>query len=131
MSNNAVIQTNEFLNANPDLKFATLIFPALRERIPRIINRYYSNGIKKAKLTIIPSTYYYTDGTVAINWNNGEIPQTGQMIRVLNKDGNAYLKDKNGNDLIFRVTGRKLRYEGQFFIDLELQEIVRMESDLD
>ena len=53
------------------------------------------------------------------------------MIRILNKDGNAYLKDKNGNDLIFRVTGRKLRYEGQFFIDLELQEIVRMESDLD
>lgn len=131
MSNQVIIQSNEFLNADPDLKFSTFIFPSLKERIPRIINKYYSNGVKRAKITIVPSTYYYTDGTLAIDWSNGEIPEVGQMVRVLNKEGESYLKDKNSNDTIFRVVGRKLRYEGQFFVDLELQEIIRLESDTD
>ncbi len=131
MSNNVIIQSNEFLEANPDLKFEPFIYPSLKERIPRIIRRFYKNGVKRAKLTIVPSDYYYTDGTRAMNWSVGEIVQVGQMIRVLDKDGNSYLKDKNGNDMIFRIVGRKLRYEGQFFIDLELQEIIRMERDSD
>lgn len=122
MRNVAHIDTNEIIEANPSNTNGN----AINYNIKQSILMDYKKGVKKGKITIVASDYYYIDGVRAINWANGDILKVGQIIRVLNKEGNAYLKDSSDKDVLFRIVDRKVRYEGQIFIDLELQEIVRI-----
>lgn len=85
----------------------------------------YENGVRTARITIGCADYYSTDGEKLKDWANGEIIEVGDIVRIDNDNsGTSRVKDNQGNDVYFRVTGRTFRYSGVPLIDLELQEIV-------
>lgn len=84
----------------------------------------YSDGIKTATLTICCADYYDTNGEKAKDWNNGEILQVGDIVRVdKDNNGNSAMKRADGSDMYFKVTGRRFRKVGVPLVDLELQEV--------
>lgn len=72
----------------------------------------YENGIKTANISIGCADYYYEDGSKAKKWYNGDVIQVYDVVRV------------EGNDKLWRVTGRNFRKSGVPMIDLQLQELI-------
>lgn len=85
----------------------------------------YANGISTATVTVSCSDYKDTNGNVIKRWENGEIINVGDIVR-LDKDnnGNSAFCYENGSQMLWKVTGRTFRNEGIPFCDLELQEIL-------
>lgn len=106
---------NENILVYPKMRYLTTKTLYNGEEMYKIIGKNilddYSNGVRTATTTISCNDYYYTDGTQAKDWNNGDIIQIGDFVKV------------EGNDLTWRVTGRNFRYAGVPMIDLELQEV--------
>lgn len=100
ISSNELIQQNTVFNENP-----------IRTLIENNILFDYAKGIKTSRITISCSNYYYINGEIAKDWNNGEIVEVGDIIKY------------EGDDTIWRVTGRNFRKVGVPMIDLELQEV--------
>lgn len=84
----------------------------------------YSSGIMSGNLTISCDNYYTINGTLSKNFRNGDIINVGDIVRV-DKDnsGTSLFKDSNNNDIYWRVVGRKFRYKGCPYIDLEVQQV--------
>ena len=118
MKNVIKLQTNEILEAN-----ATYYGEDMKDKIKRDVLHDYSKGIKTARLNVFPKDTYYSNGGIAKTWNMGELINVNDIIRVLDKDGNAFLKDSNGNDVYFKVIDRQVSYEGQVLINFQLQEV--------
>lgn len=89
------------------------------------IKNDYANGISTATVTVSCSNYKDTNGNVIKRWENGEIINVGDIVR-LDKDnnGNSAFCYENGSQILWKVTGRTFRNEGIPFCDLELQEIL-------
>ena len=71
----------------------------------------YKNGLKTGTITVSCADYYYEDGSVAKNWDSGQVLSVGDLVKV------------DGNNTIWRITGRTFRKTGVPMIDLELQEV--------
>lgn len=132
--NSAKIETNEIMR-----NAYALVYDEEEQQIPLHSKKYledsilsdYTNGIRKGETSIFPCDLYYTDGTIAKTWKNGEIIEINDIVKIEREVKNEYgeievknaLYDKNGLDVYFRVVDRKVRYEGQILIELVLQEI--------
>lgn len=123
MKNTVIIPKNEIVDANPLYSYGGTTLD-INTHVRSSVLTDYQKGVKKGNITIIPSDFFFEMG-MPILWQNGAMIEKGNIVKILNKEGNSYLKDSNGYDILFRVVGRKLRYDGQVLIDLELQEIVR------
>ena len=88
-----------------------------------IINDY-KDGVKTCKLQIMCQDMYSITGEKIKTWDNGEILEVGDLVRV-DKDnyGTSNYTYANGDSIIFRVTGTKFSYNGSPKLDLELQEV--------
>ena len=113
------LSSNEILDIARFSSTTTLI----KEKVSNSILKDYSRGIKMATMKIFPSDFYYTDNTMAKNWNNGDIIEINDILRIEDKDKNNVLYDNNNMEIYFRVVDRKIIYEGQVLIELALQEI--------
>lgn len=123
MKNVARIQTNEIIEFDPLVRNDYSNPPRLKSYIRQAILKDYSKGIKRGRITIMPDYFTIENGEPKI-WVNGDIVEVNEFVKILDKDGNGYLKKPNGEDIIFKIIGRNVRYDGQVLIDLELQEIV-------
>ena len=135
-NNNYVkIQSNEIMNNAYNQTYneeEQLINIYAKTTITENILSDYQKGIKNAELSIFPSDLYYTDGTKAKTWKNGEIIEINDIIKVEREVKNETtgeieiqnaIYDSNGLDVYFRVVDRKVVYNGQPLIYLELREI--------
>lgn len=71
----------------------------------------YKNGISDAKITVACTDYFDVNGNKIVDWTNGEILKTADIIKIEN------------DDRIWKITGRKFRHYGVPLVDLELQEV--------
>ena len=77
---------------------------------------------------MICGDYYDSNGEIIKNWSNGEILEIGDIIRVdKDNNGNSLWKYSNGSEMYWRVIGRNFRYAGVPLIDLQLQEVKRVD----
>ena len=105
--NICVINDNIFLSNTTEFDEENIF-----DYISRCILYDYKDGIKTAKITISCSNYYFeNENIVAKNWSVGEIIEVHDIVKI------------EGNDKLWRVTGRNFRKQGVPMIDLELQEI--------
>lgn len=90
----------------------------------------YKNGIHTAQITCTCSDYFDIDGKKVKDWAKGDILQIGDIVRV-DKDnlGNSAIKYANGKDMYFKVVGRKFKKQGIALLDLELQEVKKLQLD--
>lgn len=72
----------------------------------------YKNGILVGDINLICQDMFYTDGTKAKNWGDGEIINTQDILCF----------DDN-KDRYWRVTGRNVKYVGVPRLELQLQEV--------
>lgn len=121
MKNVISIPTNEIMESNPIYNNTSI-----KNIIKNNILADYSGGIKSASINIFPSNLNNKNGDRVKTWANGDIIKVGEIINVLDKDNQTYLKDKDGNPIYFRVVDRQVSYEGQVLIDLKLQEIKKV-----
>lgn len=114
------LENNEMLQENVSFN-GMLIGNVIGQNI---INTY-KNGIFTCNTTIQCNNMYFNDGTLAKNWANGEILQVGDFVRIdKDNNGTSLYKYQDGSDIIWRITGRKFKYDGVPLIDLELQELI-------
>lgn len=84
----------------------------------------YNKGLANVQLQVVCGDYYNSSGQLVKNWSKGDIIQIGDIVRI-DKDnkGTSLWRQKNGEDMYFKVVGRNFRYSGVPTIDLELQEV--------
>ena len=125
MKNVAKIESNEILD-NAKLNNSL----TMKDVIKANILSDYSRGIRRCAVTIIPTDYYQSawykqKGNEFYKWKDGEIIQISDHVVLYDENGNIFNK-KIGTVMVpvhFKVRDRKIRYEGQIFIDLVLEEI--------
>lgn len=78
----------------------------------------YKDGIRSARITIMPTNYG------DINWNNGETLQIGNIVKILGKDGTSTIKRKDGTDVLWKILGSEFSYDGEILQELELIEVI-------
>ena len=122
MKNVISIPTNEILEANPIYNNNI----NMKNYIKKSILSDQSKGIKSANINIFPSNLNNQNGDRVKTWANGDISKIGEIINVLDKDNQTYLKDKDGKPIYFKVVDRQVSYEGQVLIELKLQEIKKV-----
>lgn len=76
------------------------------------IKRDYKNGISIGNITISCNDYYDINGNAIKDFSKGEIISVGDVVKI------------EGNNKLWRVTGRNFRKAGVPMIDLELQEVI-------
>lgn len=122
MINSITLQSNEILQANPyfedSINNTTL---NVKASIRANILADYRNGVRTGKIDIIPNDYDDINEDTVYTWANGEIIRINDLIKVFDSEGNSYVDD-NGYDIIWRVTGKTLKYDGQVIMTLELRE---------
>lgn len=84
----------------------------------------YTKGIRTANISVACLDYYDTKGNKVIDWSKQQIIQVGQIVRI-DKDnlGNSKVNYIGGKPYLWKVTGRRFRYNGIAMLDLELQEV--------
>lgn len=109
---------NEFsLESNELFQDTTkYISTPIYEEIANNILSDYSTGIANATIDIFCTDLYYSDNTLAKDWDKGEIINVGDIIYF---DNDTYA---NGSQRYWRVTGRTFKYSGAPTLRLELQE---------
>lgn len=89
-----------------------------------IISDYQQNGVRGADITVIPKDLKYLNGTIALAWQNGEILQVGDIVQVENEQDNELTESDSANSrMLFRVTGRTFKYNGEPTIYIELMSV--------
>lgn len=78
----------------------------------------YSIGISDATLTVSCANYYDEAGNRIIDFNKGELLNVGDIVQI------------EGSNKTWRITGRKFRYAGCPFVDLELMEVNKVKVKL-
>lgn len=90
----------------------------------------YKNGVDTSKISVCCQNLYFEDGTLAKDWNSGDIIEVGDILRIdRNNDGDSLWVYDDGNPIEWKVTGRNFRKVGVPMIDLELQQVIRDEMD--
>ena len=90
--------------------------------IGSILLQCYDNGIINGELNTATGDLKF--GTSIIkNWSNGDVLQIGDIVRLDNNSGNSAIVDESGHAVYFKVTGRKFRYAGCAFVDIEFMQI--------
>lgn len=117
--NAVTLSKNEFF----DLENTNIQNDTVEKTLRQSILEDYADGIKIARISVFPSDLYTINGELVKKWNNGQILEIDDNVRIENKEGNNVLYDKNYNEVYWRVIDRKVKYEGQILIDLVLQEI--------
>lgn len=117
--NAVTLSKNEFF----DLENTNIQTDTVEKTLRQSILEDYADGIKIARISVFPSDLYTINGELVKKWNNGQILEIDDNVRIENKEGNNVLYDKNYNEVYWRVIDRKVKYEGQILIDLVLQEI--------
>ena len=84
----------------------------------------YANGIKFCDLKVIPSNLYWSNGTQIKNWANGDILDIGDIVTILDENGESilYYDENKTQPYRFKVIDIKTIYEGQVLLELKLQE---------
>lgn len=84
----------------------------------------YTKGIRTANISVACLDYYDTKGNKVVDWSKQEILKVGQIVRI-DKDnlGNSKVNYINGQPYLWKIVGRKFRYNGIAMLDLELQEV--------
>lgn len=101
------------------------------EHIADTIKEDYTthNGIRFANLTVRCGVDFYdTKGKKAIDWNDktSELPnalKVGQIVKILDKNGNSKSKRGNGEDIVWRIIGCEFTHEYIPSWHLELMEV--------
>ena len=106
------IPTNELMSNNTTINNLSII-----QYIKNNILNDYINGVSNATIDLFCSNLYYSDGSLAKNWDYGEILNIGDIVAFENDIKNA------GEQRYWRVTGRKFKYSGSPTLSIELQEI--------
>lgn len=85
------------------------------ERIVNVLKQNilsdYSDGISDATLTVSCANYYDENGDRVIDFEKGDLLKVGDIVNV------------EGNENLWKITGRRFRYNGCPFVDLELMEV--------
>lgn len=77
----------------------------------------YATGISNGTATIFMGDYYNSAGERVLEWENGEIPQVGQVVYFEND-----LKSDR-TQRYWKITGRTFRWDSSPLVDLQLQEV--------
>lgn len=85
----------------------------LNDIITNNILKDYLNGVSDGKIKICCLDYFDVLGNKVIDWEVGQIINIGDVVKL------------EGDENIWRVTGRNFIYKGVPVIDLELQEVVK------
>lgn len=97
----------------------------LKDMIKSNITSDYNNGIKFCELKVFPSDLNYIAGGQAKNWANGDILNIGDVIQILDKNGENILyydNDSKTKPYYFMVIDARTIYEGQLLVELKLME---------
>ncbi len=86
------------------------------------IKNDYVKGISNGTSTVSCANYYDANQTIKKNWNNGEILKVGDIVRMYDSKS-PLISYPDNSPMYWRVTGRKARYSGCPYVDLELQEV--------
>lgn len=81
----------------------------------------YKKGVSSANVTISCNNYFGADGEKLINWSEGEVPRLNQCVYF---DNDLYA-DKSQR--YWKIKGRTFRKGGVPMMDLELEEVKKME----
>ena len=118
MKNVVSIRNNELMD---NLDFGTL---SLKNNIKENILYDYANGIKFCNLKVFPSDFYWESGGLAKSWQDGDILNIGDVIRILNENNEniLYYDSNKTKPYSFKVIDVTTIYDGQVLIELKLQE---------
>lgn len=109
----ATVPPNELLQDK-----TTIDGTKISEVLKRNIHSDYNHGIKTRTVHLFCSNMYYSDGTLAKNWSNGEILSVGDLVFFTNE---TY---SDGSPVYWLVTSRNFKYDGEPYIELQLQEVL-------
>lgn len=117
IKNNELLDKLEFSFSNESISIKKLIEENILDD--------YSKGIKFCDLKVFPSDFYWeTSGSQAKSWANGDILDIGDIISVLDKNGEniLYYDENKTQPYHFKVIDVKTIYEGQTLLELKLME---------
>jgi len=97
---------SELLNRSTEYK--NIQVPSLNSRV---IVYDWEEGLSNGTITLSFGDYYDENGTKIINGISGELLHIGNIIQI------------EGNDKVWRITGRKFRKKGTPFLDLDVVEV--------
>ena len=125
MKNVCSIKGNELLenlvfSTSPDMSYSYNQIQNIKDNILED----YQNGIKFGEVKVFPSDLYWESGGIAKSWQNGEIINNGEIIKLLDEKGESilYYDDEKTKPYYFRVIDIKTIYEGQVLLELKLME---------
>lgn len=111
VAENALLHNNTFTNYSGNIKNMPTIFAE------NTLNDY-KNGVRTATLSVGCLNYYDSQGSLAKDWNQGDMIQVGEFVKF------------DGDNSVWIVTGRNFRKSGVPMIDLELKEAKIINSNL-
>lgn len=111
VAENTLLHNNTFTNYSGNIKNMPTIFAE------NTLNDY-KNGVRTATLSVGCLNYYDSQGSLAKDWNQGDMIQVGEFVKF------------DGDNSVWIVTGRNFRKSGVPMIDLELKEAKTINSDL-
>jgi hypothetical protein len=73
----------------------------------------YANGITFGEIEVICGDYYFSDGTMAIDWSKNEVLQIGDIVRIdKNNYGTSGINYANNEPVIAKIISREFVYSG-------------------
>lgn len=96
----------------------------LKDLIKNNILEDYANGIKFCDLKVFPGDLKWISGGIAKEWQNGDILNIGDVIKVLNENGESilYYDEFKEHPYYFKVIDIRTIYSGQILLELKLME---------
>ncbi len=110
---------NQLLTESSTITIDGVEIPLYEYLAQNILNDY-KNGLKTKTIKVACADYYATQSPTAklIDWQKGEIFDIGQMVNIETE------KNKDGEFINWKVTGREFTFNGVPMLNLELQECV-------
>ena len=126
MKNVCSIKGNELLenlvfSTSPDMSYSYNQIQNIKDNILED----YQNGIKFCQAKVFPCDLYWENQNgLAKNWANGDILNIGEIIKLLDENGNSilYYDDEGTQPYYFKIIDIKTIYEGQVLLELKLME---------
>ena len=96
----------------------------LADMVANNILEDYESGILTAKVEVNALDIRDTEGTVVRTFENGGTYELGDIVRIDDdNDGTPLWTDKDGNPILFQVTGSTINYDGEPYQGLELRQV--------
>ena len=99
---------NELLAVDESVSMS--LFPLVSQHYKNAQNiiKDYKKGISDGSISVVCGDYYSLEGDLVKDWSNGEIIETGDIVKI--------------NDKFYNVSSRHYKYSGVPKLDLELQD---------